>query len=189
MEIGVFLAVLLAALLHAVWNALIKTGLDKHASMLVMTLVNAGIGGAVVLALPLPAPAAWPWLLLSVAIDTAYQFFLGLAYEQGDLSRVYPIACGAAPTLVLAVSLLALDEAMAWPEVAGVLALGAGIALMVRGVLTQGESRRLLPYALAAACATAGCTLSDGIGARESGQPLAYVGWLMVLLALCYAPL
>ena len=77
--------------------------------------------------------ASWPWLLLSVAIHTAYQLFLGLAYEQGDLSRVYPIARGAAPVLVLGFSLVALDEALAWGELTGVLVLespeGAGAGL------------------------------------------------------------
>ncbi len=188
MGFGVFLAVMLAALLHAGWNAIIKTGLDKPSAMLVMTLANAVLGGAVALALPLPAAGAWPWLLLSVAIHTAYQLFLGLAYEQGDLSRVYPIARGAAPVLVLGFSLLALDEALAWGELAGVLVLGGGIGLMAHGVLTHGESRRLLPYALGAACATAGYTLSDGMGARASGAPVAYVAWLMLLLAFSYAP-
>ena len=188
MGFGVFLAVMLAALLHAGWNAIIKTGLDKPSAMLVMTLANAVLGGAVALALPLPAAGAWPWLMLSVAIHTAYQLFLGLAYEQGDLSRVYPIARGAAPVLVLGFSLLALDEALAWGELAGVLVLGGGIVLMARGVLTHGESRRLLPYALGAACATAGYTLSDGMGARASGAPVAYVAWLMLLLAFSYAP-
>ena len=70
----------------------------------------------------------------------------------------------------------------------GVLVLGGGIVLMARGVLTNGESRRLLPFALGAACATAGYTLSDGMGARASGAPVAYVAWLMLLLAVSYTP-
>lgn len=189
MELGVFLAVLVAALLHAGWNAVIKTGLDKQSAMLVLTLANAGIGAAVALVLPMPAAGAWPWLILSILIHTAYQSFLGLAYEQGDLSRVYPIARGAAPMLVLAFSLLALAEPLARGEVLGVVILGLGIALMAHGALRNGESRRLLPYALGAACATAGYTLSDGFGGRASGAPVAYVAWLMMGLAVVYAPL
>lgn len=189
MGFGVFLAVMLAAFLHAGWNALIKTGLDKQTAMVVLTLANAVLGLAVALVLPLPAPESWRWLLLSVAIHTAYQLFLSLAYEQGDLSRVYPIARGAAPLLVLVFSLLALDEPLRTAEMAGVLVLGGGIVLMARGVFHNGESRRLLPFALGAACATAGYTLSDGMGGRASGQPVAYVAWLMVLLAVAYVPL
>lgn len=188
MEFPVFLAVLLAALLHAGWNALIKSGLSKQTSMFVLSTGQAVIGLGLGLALPLPAPEAWPWLLASGLVHTAYQLFLAYAYEQGDLSRVYPIARGAAPMLVLVVSLLALGDPLRGWELAGILVLGCGIALMARGVWQNGESRRLLPFALGAALATAGYTLTDGLGARVSGQPVAYVGWLMVVAAVVYTP-
>ncbi len=188
MTIGVFLAVLMAALLHAGWNAIIKTGLNKQTSMFLLSVGHALIGAGVAVFYPFPAPEVWPWLLASGLIHMAYQLFLAYAYEQGDLSRVYPIARGAAPMMVLAVSLLFLADTISAAEIGGILVLGAGIALMARGVLTNGESRRLLPFALGSALATAGYTLADGLGARVSGQPFAYVGWLMVLSAVFYTP-
>ena len=188
MTIGVFLAVLMAALLHAGWNAIIKTGLNKQTSMFLLSVGCALIGAGVAVFYPFPAPEVWPWLLASGLIHMAYQLFLAYAYEQGDLSRVYPIARGAAPMMVLVVSLLFLADTISTAEVGGILVLGAGIALMARGVLTNGESRRLLPFALGSALATAGYTLADGLGARVSGQPFAYVGWLMVLSAVFYTP-
>ncbi|MFC6686740.1 hypothetical protein [Jhaorihella thermophila] len=90
----VLLAVLGAALLHAGWNALIKTGASKQTSMLILTLGHAAIGALVVATRPVPALEVWPWLIGSGAIHMAYQLFLAYAYEQGDLSRVYPIARG-----------------------------------------------------------------------------------------------
>jgi len=63
-------------------------------------------------------------------------------------------------------------------EVAGILVLGGGILLMAQGVFTMDESRKLLPFALGTACATAAYSLLDGIGARLSGDAMAYVGWL-----------
>lgn len=188
MSAAVFAAVLLAGLLHAGWNALVKTGLSKQASMLVLSLGHALIGLALVPFLPLPAPEAWPWLLGSGLIHMAYQLFLAYAYDQGDLSRVYPIARGAAPILVMLVSLLLLDDPLTKADLAGVALLGAGILGMASGALRRGESRRLVPLALGAALATAGYTLVDGLGARVSGQPLAYVSWLMILSAVLYAP-
>jgi len=188
MTIGVFLAVLMAALLHAGWNAIIKTGLSKQTSMFLLSFGHATIGAVVVLFYPFPAPEVWPWLLASGLIHMAYQLFLAYAYEQGDLSRVYPIARGAAPMMVLIVSLLFLADTISTAEISGILVLGAGIVLMARGVLTHGESRRLLPFALGAAMATAGYTLADGLGARVSGEPFAYVGWLMILSALFFTP-
>ncbi len=185
---AVFLAVLLAALLHAGWNAIVKSGLSKQTSMFLLSVGHGLIGAMVALAYPMPPAHVWPWLLGSGLIHMAYQLFLSYAYEHGDLSRVYPIARGAAPLIVLLVSLVALSDPMDRGDMLGVLVLACGIALMARGALTQGESRRLLPFALGSAVATAGYTLADGLGARVWGLPLAYVGWLMILSALFYTP-
>ena len=187
MNAGVFFAVLLAALLHAVWNAVIKLGLSKQTAMALLTVCNAAIGVVIVATSPLPAPAAWPWLCGAVCAHTAYQLFLSYAYDHGDLSRVYPIARGTAPMIVLVVTHLIMAEDMATTAFAGVIVLGAGIVLMSAGAWR--ESRRLLLLALGAAAATSTYTMLDGIGGRASGAPVAYVGWLMILLAGLYLPI
>ena len=188
MSFTVLLAVLGAALLHAGWNAIIKTGLSKQTSMFLLSLGHAAIGFCVALTKPFPEAEVWPWLLASGLIHMAYQLFLAFAYEQGDLSRVYPLARGAAPMMVLVVSVLFLSDPMGVMDYVGVMVLGLGIAFMARGVFTNGESRRLLPFAFGSAMATAGYTLADGLGARVAGDPLQYVGWLMMLSALFYTP-
>jgi len=188
MSFTVFMAVLGAALLHAGWNAIIKTGLSKQTSMFLLSVGHALIGFAFALTKPFPAAEVWPWLLASGLIHMAYQLFLAYAYEQGDLSRVYPIARGAAPMMVLLVSVLFLSDEMGVMDYVGVFVLGTGIAFMARGVFTNGESRRLLPFAFGSALATAGYTLADGLGARVAGDPLQYVGWLMMLSASFYTP-
>jgi drug/metabolite transporter (DMT)-like permease len=185
---GVLLAVLVAALLHAGWNAIIKVGLSKQTSMFLLSTGNAVMGAAVAATQPLPTAEVWPWLIASGLIHTAYHLFLAYAYEQGDLSRVYPIARGAAPMIVLVASLAFLDDPLEVMDLAGVLVLGLGIALMARGVFSSGESRRLLPYALGAAAATAGYTLTDGLGARVWGEPVAYVAWLLIIAGAFFAP-
>jgi drug/metabolite transporter (DMT)-like permease len=188
MTLGVFLAVMCAAILHAGWNAIIKIGVSKQTSMLLLSVGHAIIGIGVAATHPVPAAEVWPWLLGSGVIHMLYQLFLAYAYEQGDLSRVYPIARGAAPMIVMIYSLMFLTDEMGTWDYAGVAVLGVGIALMARGVFSNGESRRLLPYAFGSALATAGYTLFDGLGARVSGEPLAYVGWLMILSACFYTP-
>lgn len=188
MSLVVFLSVLLAAVMHAGWNAIIKTGLSKQTSMFLLSVGHALCGLAIIGFFPLPPAEVVPWILASGLIHMAYQLFLAFAYEHGDLSRVYPIARGAAPMVVLLVSVSFLKEEMTGWELIGVLILGAGIVLMARGVLRGGESIRLLPFALGSAVATAGYTLADGLGARVWGEPLAYVGWLMIVSALFYTP-
>jgi len=181
MSIGIFTAVLFAAILHAAWNAIVKFGTDKLQGMVLLSIAHALIGLAMVLAFPLPDRASLIWLILSVILHLAYKTFLTLAYQKGDLSRVYPISRGTAPVMVLIVSLLLLNDKFTQWQVAGVALIGLGILLMARGVFAHGERRDLLPYALAAAMGTAGYTLADGIGARLSMSPSAYIGWIFLL--------
>jgi drug/metabolite transporter (DMT)-like permease len=188
MTLFAFFAVLAAALLHAGWNALIKTGGDKQASMLMLTLGHALIGALIVPFFPLPEGRVWIWIIGSGMIHMAYQLFLGFAYEHGDLSRVYPIARGTAPLIVTLVGAAILADAVSRVEYIGIFVLGIGILMMARGVFTSGESRRMLPFALGSASATAGYSLIDGMGARISGEPFAYVGWLLIMSAVFYTP-
>ncbi len=189
MTIGVFLAVLGAAFLHASWNALIKLGASKMTGMLILTLVQGGAGLIIALSRPWPDAQVWLWLLASGVFHSAYKLFLAYAYEQGDLSRVYPIARGAAPLMVVMISALFLADVILPWEYVGVFVLGLGILTMAQGVFSSGESRRLIPLAIGSAMATAGYSLVDGLGARVSGDATAYVGWLFALDALFFTPI
>jgi drug/metabolite transporter (DMT)-like permease len=184
----VFLAVLGAAFLHAFWNGQIKTGVSKQTSMLILTVGQGGIGLFVAVFRGLPVTEACPWLIASGVIHMLYQLFLAYAYEQGDLSRVYPIARGAAPMIVVIFSVLFLTDPINGWEYIGIAVLGAGIVLMARGVFGNNESLELLPFALGSACATAGYSLVDGLGARVSGDAITYVTWVFVMSGVFYVP-
>jgi drug/metabolite transporter (DMT)-like permease len=116
-----------------------------------------------------------------------YKLFLTYAYERGDLSRVYPIARGSAPLMVGLVSPFFLPDVITPVEFAGIAVLGLGILLMAQGVFANGENRRLIPYALGSACATATYTLIDGQGARVSGDAVAYIAWVFVADGVFFA--
>jgi drug/metabolite transporter (DMT)-like permease len=181
MSFTVCLAILFAAFLHAAWNAVLKSGTDKLQGMVLLSVAHATIGLMMIIAFPLPDRASLVWLAASVVLHLIYKAFLTLAYQKGDLSRVYPISRGTAPVMVLIISLLFLnDEFNTW-QIAGVVLVGFGILMMARGVFTHGERRDLLPYALVAAMGTAGYTLADGIGARVSLHPSGFIGWVFVL--------
>ncbi|MGB8812159.1 MAG: DMT family transporter [Paracoccaceae bacterium] len=181
MTIGILLAVLGAAFLHALWNALIKLGTSKIGGMVVLSLAEIPIGLAVAYWRPFPATEVWPWIIAAGCTHFFYKFFLTYAYDRGDLSRVYPIARGAAPMIVALVGAGLLADKISSQEYAGIAVLGLGIALMARGVFTNGESRKLLPYAIGSALATATYTMIDGLGARVSGDAVGYVAWVFVV--------
>lgn len=189
MTLFIFLCVLFAAFLHALWNALIKVSVSNVTGMLIMTLAQGGLGLLIALSRAWPTGEVMLWLLASGVFHAAYKLFLAFAYEQGDLSRVYPIARGAAPMVVMVISALFLTDVIALVEYAGILILGSGIVVMARGAFVNGESRRLVPLALGSALMTAGYSLVDGLGARVSGDAVMYVGWLFALDALLFAPI
>ncbi|WP_376877234.1 DMT family transporter [Albirhodobacter sp. R86504] len=187
MTLTVFLATLCAAFFHALWNAFLRTKGSKISAMTRLSLFEIPIGLMVVAVLPMPNLAAWPWVLAAGCVHFIYKSFLALAYEQGDLSRVYPIARGAAPMAVALFSAAFLADQIAPQGYAGIVVLGLGILLMARGIFTDGESRRLLPFALGSAAATAVYTVVDGMGARIAGDAVAYIGWTYIIDGILFA--
>ncbi len=180
MSVTVLLAVLAAAFLHAGWNALVKAGGNKLTNMAILTLVQGALGAVIVFTRPLPANEVWVWLIASGLTHSAYKLFLSYAYEQGDLSRVYPIARGAAPMIVAVAGIFMLADRIKPTEYLGIFVIGLGILMMARGVFQSGESRRLLPFALGSAIATASYSLIDGLGARIAGDAAMFVAWMFL---------
>lgn len=182
MTSSVLAMVLLAALLHAGWNALIKVSDEK---LLLMALMAAG-SGVISLALlpfvPVPAPASWPYLAASVALHTGYKLFLVRAYRHGELGQVYPIARGTAPLIVMPLSVYVAGDIISPTSALAVAVVGAGIvSLTFRGGPPLLQDGRPVANALATAAFIAAYTLVDGMGARMAGSPHAYVVWLFLL--------
>lgn len=178
MSLAVFLAVLFAAALHAGWNALVKTGLDRFSSILFLGFVQGGIALVLLPFFGLPPRHAWPWVLAGSALHSGYKLALIRAYGHGDLSQIYPLSRGTAPLIVALAGALFLDEKMDSARTAAVVAIAGGIMLMAgRGGLTRAG----LGWALVTASFTAAYTLADGVGARIAGSPSAFILTMIVL--------
>ncbi|HEX4831618.1 MAG TPA: EamA family transporter [Trebonia sp.] len=194
MPASVTLAVLGAAITHAIWNALAHRIKDQ-----VVSFALIGIG-SIVVAIPLivvaamPRGGAWPFLAASAAIHVFYMLFLMRSFTLGDFGQVYPVARGTSPLVVTVLAAAFLAE---WPtaaQLAGVLVISAGMAVLVlagrRGDGGGGGGRGGTPSraALLAAFATgltiAAYTVVDGTGVRRSGSPVGYIAWLMLLTGL-----
>jgi drug/metabolite transporter (DMT)-like permease len=173
LSLPVALAVLGAALLHAVWNALVKGSEDKQ---LDTYLVAAGSGLLALGLLPFlepPAAASWPWLAASAVVHILYFVFLAGAYRWGELSYVYPVMRGGGPMIVAATGALVLGEVLRSTEWLGVLLVCCGILAFASGT----HDRRATAFALANAAVIGTYTLIDGAGARASGAPVSYTLW------------
>ncbi len=171
----VFAAVLFAAACHAGWNAVIKFGLEPFTTATLIAVGSAVAAVPLVLVVGLPVAAAWPWLIASFVLHLGYFTGLTEAYRTGDLGQVYPISRGTAPLLTAGGSALLIAEplgAFAWSGIV-VLALGV-IMISLRGGGLGRVDRRAVGFALFTAVTIAGYTLTDGLGARASGNPNAY---------------
>ena len=181
-SLSVFLLVLFAALLHASWNALIKSGGSTALDTVALTIAAALLAG---LALPFssqPAPESWPWLAASVALHVCYFLMLGAVYRLGDLSHVYPLMRGLAPMAVALIGAVFFGETLGLLVWLGIGLICAGIVLPVLrypGVLRE----RATPLALAIAAVIAAYTLVDGHGTRASGNSFSYCMWMFLLEA------
>lgn len=182
MEPQVFGAVLVAALLHAGWNAAVRGAADRQAAIHGVALGQALVSAALLPLVAAPAPAAWPWIVAGAGLHVGYQLCLARAYDRADLSQVYPLARGTAPLLVALVSVTALGVALTPLQGLAIAAVSLGVLLMALGGRGAAALRRAgLGYALATAGFTAAYTLVDGLGARVAGTAGGYLFWLMVL--------
>jgi drug/metabolite transporter (DMT)-like permease len=187
MSANVLALVLLAALLHAGWNSLIKAGADKAVEMALMRVAGLLLALPVLAFTGLPARESWPWLLLSGAIHFGYYYLLAKAYERGNLSVVYPVMRGVAPVLVALLGWTWLGEAFSPWAAGGVAAVALGVlwlGLLGRPTHQASDRRSGLPWALLNAVVIAAYTLTDAQGVRASGNAVAYV----MTLALLEAP-
>ena len=179
------LAVLLGAVLHAGWNALVKSGSDPFLDTVLVTTCVAAVMAVLLLFLPLPRPGSWLYLAASVLIHLAYYGFLVLAYRGGDLSLVYPIMRGTAPAFTALLATAVLSERLSWGGWAGVFLVSGGVLLLAADS-PRSKGDRLAPvvFALLNAGVIVGYTLVDGVGARLSGNAFSYTGWMLLLTGI-----
>ena len=186
MSISTSLIVLLAAVLHASWNALLRAGSDRLWTMTVMCLAIALACAGLALVVPMPAQAAWGCAVLSALLHVGYNLFLVRTYRTGDLGQTYPIARGSSPLLVSLGAALFAGERPDLISLAGVLLVSGGIvslAFQGRKVATAS-----LPYALGTGCFIGAYSVTDGIGVRLAGTAAGYTTWMCLLWGVLMPP-
>ncbi len=187
----VLAAVLLAAVCHALWNALVKGSSDKLVIQTYVICTPGVLGLLMIPFLPLPAAASWPYLLFSVGIHNLYYYLLISAYRHGDLSQVYPIARGFAPVLVAAGAWLLAGESVTRVQVfalallcLGIIMLSPLVALLLPRQRYHAGEMKPIGFALGTAGAIALYSVCDGLGVRHAGNSLSYIAWLFFLEAI-----
>ena len=128
LPLDVTLLVLLAALMHASWNAIAKSAANKLLDITAMAVAGGAACALVLPFLPVPEREAWPWLAASLLLHFLYFMALVGAYNRADLSHAYPLMRGVAPLLVALFGVILLNDQLT-------VSMWAGVALISTGIL------------------------------------------------------
>jgi uncharacterized membrane protein len=181
----VFALLLLAALLSATWNALIKSGANKYLHTVLIANSAALIALCLIPFLKLPDPHSWIYLLISAALQVIYYKYLAQAFHAGDMSHAYPIMRGTAPLLVSLVNGPLIGDALSFGKWIGVILICTGVVgLAWEARYRLSAHRALIGHSLLSASLIAGYTTFDGIGVRASGGAASYAMWNLLVAAV-----
>jgi drug/metabolite transporter (DMT)-like permease len=182
MPLVVFALVISAALLHASWNAIVKSAGDKFLTTIMVAAAAAGLSAALIPFLTTPAPASWPYAAISALFQITYFLLIARTYQIADMSQAYPLMRGTAPLIVALVSVDQMGDTLSPIAWTGVIGICLGIFSIALG--SKLKDRKGIYLALLNALVIAGYTLIDGVGVRRSGAPAAYTLWVFLLTGL-----
>lgn len=177
MSVSIIMIILSAALLHAVWNAIVKSATDRTTTLGLVAFGHVLPGAVMIAILPLPDAKSFIYIGLSTLVHFGYFYFLGRAYQHGDLSVVYPIARGVVPALVSLWAYLLLGEVLPLLVWFGIGLIVTGIVLSNWKALRSGIGMSALVLSLCTGLCISIYSLVDGVGVRLSGNTLSYWAW------------
>ena len=163
--------VVLSAIAHAAWNALVKSAGDRMLTMVALRATGMMFGLAALPFVDWPAPESWKWLAVTSVVMFAYYALLVRSYGAGDMSVVYPLARGLAPVLTTIAAFVAIGEALSATQVAAVALISLGIMVLSFGA---GASRSAVGLALATGVVVATYSFFAGLGVRAAGTVLGF---------------
>jgi drug/metabolite transporter (DMT)-like permease len=155
--------VLLSALLHATWNALLRVESDKDRALVAAVAVGALISTVIAAVrwqhgdVPFPTDASLVWAVVAGVGEWLYFVSLAKALDKGSLGPVYTISRGGAILLVWPVSIAFFAESLTVASAIGSAIVFAGLAL---SSMRTGDNRKTSSNALAWAIACAGSIAS-----------------------------
>jgi drug/metabolite transporter (DMT)-like permease len=175
---ALYVPVLIAAVAHASWNAVIKSSADRLLMLTAMRAVGFVLGLVIACLVPPPSARSMVLLVSAAAIHYVYYYLMLRTYHTGDMSQVYPISRGTAPLLVALLAAMFAGEVLKPLATVAVMILSGGIlALALSG---HSINRKAVHFALLTGIAIASYSFLSGVGVRESSSVLGYAAWLEI---------
>ncbi len=189
MDPFVLTLVLAAAVLHASWNALVKSGGDPWVRLALAVAVSGACAALLLPFVQFPKAEAWPFILASVAIHQVYFVSVALQYRFGDLSHVYLISRGTAPLMVAAGAFVFAGETLSPGGLLAVVVISGTILSLTFGDGGRDHDPKGVFFALCTSLTIAAYTVVDGIGGRTAGDVFNYIVYLFLLDGIPFAVL
>jgi len=168
-----------AAVLHATWNAALRSSADRLWFVTVMSFSSTIAALPLVMMLPPPLKESWGYLGVSALLQVIYSFLLAYAYALGELGLVYPIVRGSVPLLVTVGGFLLAGQRLGGLALLGVVLISAAIVSQATGGART--ERKAVTHAIVTALFVASYVIADALGVRRAGNPQSYAAWIWVI--------
>lgn len=182
MTTTVVILALSAAILHATWNAFLRSGGDRLWTVTVMSFSGTVVAIPFAIIYPFPPPSAWLYVCLSAALQTAYSIFLVAAYRNGELGQVYPVVRGVVPLLVTIGGVVFAGDLLSGWQIFGVVCVAVGIMSLALG-RNRADTSSIL-FAFLTGAIVASYAVVDARGVREAGHSGAYAAWVVIVFGI-----
>ena len=176
----IFILILVSALCHAIWSAIIKSSKNPLSLMGITSVLEVTIFLPLTFTVPFPTLDVWYFLIATVIIHVFYRLNVIYSYRYGDLSYIYPISRGSSCLFVAIISILFLSSDISVAGFVGILIVCIGLFLIS---YSKNLSFNFRGFALAISTAIliTAYTLVDGVGVRLSENGFSYIYWLFTL--------
>ena len=186
MDNNVFLLVLIATVLHAIWNGMVKKHPDKVVAVSGIVFGHVPCSIVAIILLPAPSIESIPYIIASILIHQGYQWFLLSSYQIGDLTKVYPIARGSGPLVATIISILFLGLVLDNLIILSILFLCLGIIILGIFDKVSKNNSKIIQYSLFTGFFIGLYSLVDGYGARVSLSAISYISWSFLVNAFVF---
>ena len=182
---------LTSAVLHALWNLLLKQSPEKYIAMGWQVIISGIFSLVLVFFTGLPPRSMWLFAVISMTLEAIYFVLLSFAYSDHDFSLVYPVARGTAPALVVLWSFLFLHEIPSAVGFVGILIIVCGLVIIGATSFFQPHEGKLqfkgIAIALLIALVISIYTLIDGFAVKH-GPALSYGLTMFLLMPILTTP-
>ena len=176
----IFILILVSALCHAVWSAIIKSSKNPLSLMGITSVLEVTIFLPLTFTVPFPTLEVWYFLIATVIIHVFYRLNVIYSYRYGDLSYIYPISRGSSCLFVAIISILFLSSDISVAGFVGILIVCIGLFLISYSKNLSFNFRGF-SLAISTAILITAYTLVDGVGVRLSENGFSYIYWLFTL--------